>query len=117
MFKVQRTRILGTDTVVYRAWEPTQFIGGKHHTITTFDGVWFGLIGSDPDPSVYNHLPVGPERTAKVGEAYQARYQLAHQLIRNAFPEAAALGNTDNGEIEVRDPVVVFHNKVVTIEG
>ena len=43
--KIHKIRIIGTSTVVYSAWEPSSVMG-PHSTITTFDGSWFGRVGT-----------------------------------------------------------------------
>jgi len=97
---VRKIQIIGTKLYVYSAWEPTELLG-RHRTIThRDDDQCFGRIGCDPDPALYDHLPVGPERTKAVTAAYEARYQVAYAAILGAYPEAAK-GTKRSGEIEV----------------
>lgn len=95
-----RFGIIGTTTVVYQAWEPSTMMG-RHSTVTFFDGECYGRIGTDPDGSKFDHLPVGEERFAAVAAAYDERYQLAYAAILEAFPEAAD-GEPADGEITVQ---------------
>lgn len=96
---VTRRRIIGTRTLVYTAWEPA-YLMEQHPTITTFERHvrghegWWGQIGSDVDPALYEHLPVGRERWAAIDRAYAARAQVAYDLIDRAFPEKKTRGLT-----------------------
>jgi hypothetical protein len=96
---IQRFRVITTNTIVYQAWEPGTLMG-RHSTVTFFDGRCFGRIGSDPDGSIYDGIPVGAERSAAVKRAYDERYAVAYEAIIRAFPEAAD-GKRDMGEITV----------------
>jgi len=101
MTKIQRTMGALNGTTRYVAWEsstPT----GKHSTITTIDGEWYGRIGTDPDPEMFEHLTAGSdERIAAVRRAYEHRYQAAYCAIVAEYPEAV-MGKMSMGEIEVR---------------
>lgn len=94
---VKRFQIATTTTIVHQAWEPST-IRGPHSSVTTIDGSWYGRIGTDPDPGLYNHLPVGPERSAAVKAAYAQRYAVAYAAIIACFPETAD-GIKSDGEI------------------
>jgi len=96
---VKRFRVIGTQTVVYQAWEPSG-IRGRHSSVTTVDGQWYGKVGTDPDPALYDHLPVGDERSRNLQQAYQERYAVAYQAIIEACPETAD-GHRSDGEIEI----------------
>lgn len=93
--------IIGTPTVVYTAWEPSELVG-RHSTVTTYAGEWYGCIGTDPEKSLYDHVPVGEDRSMAVRDAYEQRYEVAYDAIIKAFPEAAG-GRRSGGEITVRD--------------
>lgn len=88
---------------IYSAWQKivSPFDDHRAHTITTVDGVWFGKIGSDPEPEKYDHLPVGPERFAAVRDAYRYRALIAEQYIHDAFPETRGHYAEEFGEIEI----------------
>jgi hypothetical protein len=99
--KIQKTQIIGTETTVYTAWEPSTPCG-RHGTITTIDGEWYGRIGTDPDPEMFEHLPVGSDaRIAAVKRAYALRYEAAYLAIIAKYPELIQKGTMSNGEIEV----------------
>lgn len=99
---VKRTNIITTDMYVYSVWEPSAVMG-RHSTITTFDGVWFGQIGTRPLPANIESLS-GPKRYEAVKAFHAAQYQEAHALIREVFPEARE-GRTFMGEIELHAPL------------
>lgn len=98
---IQRSRVIGTNTVVYTAWEPSK-LRGNHSTVTTFDGKWYGRIGTDPERALFDHIPVGDDRSEAVQEAYEQRFRVAYDAILKAFPEAA-IGTRSGGEIAVTD--------------
>jgi len=99
--KVQRTKILTTNFEIFSAWEPST-IAGEHRTITFFDGKCFGQIGSNPDPKIYNHLPVGEERFQAVRTAYEQQYNRAYDLIYEQFPELLNIDHKkESGEIVI----------------
>ncbi len=93
---------------IYTAWEKVEGIFDKrHHSLTTFDGQWYGKIGTDPDPDRFDHLPVGPERTEALHEEYRRRAWIACEYIYDAFPETRGHWADGFGEIsiiEYRDP-------------
>ena len=102
--EVTRTRISGTDTVVYAAYEPSEYLSrhGIFHTFFhTFAGECHGRIGPDPDPALYEHLEVGPKRFEAVEAAYEARSLVAYAAIRRAFPEAE--GRHIHGEVVMQN--------------
>lgn len=103
---VKRTLMLGDPNgpkvVTFTAWEPSE-IAGSHGTITTIAGRWYGKIGTDPDPALFEHLVgASDERCVAVAAAYEARYQVAYTAIVRAFPEVADGGVRSDGEITVR---------------
>jgi len=101
---VHRFNVCTTRTMVYQAWELSELMG-RHSTITFEDGQCLGRIGTDPDKSRYDGMPVGDERFAAVREAYEARFQVAYDAIVEAYPEAAN-GERSDGEITVVVPRV-----------
>jgi hypothetical protein len=98
---VKRTRIIGTDTVVYSAWKQIDGpFSGNGGTITSHDGTWFQRIGTDPRSELFENLPVGEERSAAVKNAYAERYAAAYMIIKKAFPEVLNRdGRMSDGEI------------------
>jgi hypothetical protein len=79
--RVTATRIIGTLTVVYSAWEPS-VVMGRHTTISHLGGTQcYGRIGTLVD-----------------GTTRQEQYRRAYRLIIDRHPEAAA-GTRDAGEI------------------
>lgn len=98
---VKRFRIIGTNLIIYEAWEPSELMG-RHSTVTFIGGKVWGRIGTDPDQSLFEHLPVGDDRSEAVRKAYQQRYQVAYDAIVEAFPEADA-GKRSMGEIHLVD--------------
>lgn len=101
---INATRIIGTHTVIYSAYAPRTELKDPR-SIFYIDGVCHGKIGSDPDPIIYQHLPVGPERTAAVNRAYMDRYDVAYSAILAAHPELLTKEiRRDMGRIEVQIP-------------
>lgn len=99
---VTKTRILGTATRVHAAYLPIP--KGQNHlwsTHITHNGQWYGRIGTDPDRTLFEHLPKGTERSRLVREAYNARYAVAYAAIREAFP--GIRGAMIDGEIETQE--------------
>lgn len=94
---VRATRTIGTMVVVFSAWEPSAMMG-KHSTITTFDGEWYGQIGSRPLPTYIELLKGGsPERSEALRQFRQAQQIEAFGAIRAAFPEAEFTSENDYG--------------------
>lgn len=93
---ITRTALLG-GVAVFEAYEPSAVMG-KHHVITTFDGAWYGQIGSRFIPAEIEALRGGsPERLAAC-DAYRAAQRAeAYALIREAFPEAAGAPDDTHG--------------------
>jgi hypothetical protein len=98
---VHKYNIGCTNRIIYNAWEPST-ITGNHSTITTFDGKWYGRIGTNPDKSMFSHLePCSIERHHAVNKAYQQQYDRAIKYIKEAYPELKETVMTDRGEIEI----------------
>ena len=101
---IQSHRIGGTCSVVFSAWEPRR----DHSTITTNpDGPGFiGRIGTDPDHSTFDHLPVGDARSEAVQAAYSSRYSAAYAAILAANPYLSDDPSMiqDMGEIRIESP-------------
>jgi len=107
-FLVRRYRILGTQTVVYDAWEPDERIARTgveifgHSMLTHHAGRWWGQIGTGPLPASVDALPT---RSDERSHAYRvwavAEHARAYALIMQAFPEAAT-GRRHAGEITRR---------------
>lgn len=98
--KVQRSRIIGTTSVVLSAWEPSSYTG-PHGTVTTIDGQCYGRIGTLRPSHELQALPAGSEeRSRKVRAHYDAEYQRAYAAIIAVHAEAKH-GEPDMGQIEV----------------
>lgn len=96
MVEVKRTRIIGTDQVVYTAWEPYD----RHGTMTTIDGKLYGRIGTRPLTAELDALPRGTrERVLAVDSYHRAQYGEAYDAIVAAYPEAGMDGVYGMGEI------------------
>lgn len=96
---VQKYNIIGTNLVVYNAWEPSSVMG-KHSSITFIEGKCYGQIGHRFMSPEIEALPAGSkERIEAVQKAYDEQYQEAYRLIVEAFPEAAS-GSRSMGDIE-----------------
>jgi len=107
-FLVRRYRILGTQTVVYDAWEPDVrtartgdgFFG--HAMLTHHAGRWWGQIGTGPLPASVDALPARSEARGLAYRAWEAaEHERAYVLIVQAFREAAS-GRRHDGEITRR---------------
>ncbi len=97
---VHKYNIIGTNLIVYNAWEPSS-ITGKHSTITFIDSKCYGQIGTRRMPPEIDVLPAGSEERIKaVRRNYEEQYQEAYRIIIEAFPEASA-GTRDMSDIEV----------------
>ena len=95
---VRRIPIPGTNVVVFSAWTPVE---APANPATRMDilGEPYGQIGTDPDRTLFYHLPEGSqERTEALAAAYVERYAVAYAAILAAHPEAAA-GDQYFGEI------------------
>jgi hypothetical protein len=110
-YVVTKSRIIGTDYVVYTAWEPDGY-GAGHSTITyerfpftgwpdlTQFGKW-GRVGMERLPQALEDLPAGSdERGRRVREWQAAQYERAYNIICDAYPEARS-GRRSMGEIEM----------------
>jgi hypothetical protein len=96
---VDKFSVGGTNIIVYNAWEPSG-VFGEHSTITTFDGEWYGRIGTKRLSPEVEKLPAGSkERIDAVGKAFEEQYEEAYRLIEEAYPESAN-GKHTMGEIE-----------------
>lgn len=102
---IQKVQVAGG--VIYSAWEPRLSAlppaqGRYHHTITFIDGQFYGRIGTDPEPSLFEHLEKGTQaRSAAVKQAYAERYAVAYEAIVSAHPELKTKGRRNDGVIEV----------------
>ena len=102
---IERTRIIGTDTVVFSAWEPSRGTispnAFSHSSISTLGGDSFwGQIGSRHLPIQLSTLPAtSPERSAAVRAYHAGEYQRAYALIRAEYPDIPADSREDMGEI------------------
>ncbi len=97
---VHKYNIIGTRLIVYNAWEPSSVMG-KHSTITTIDGKWYGRLGTSQVPPDINALPAGSDERIKAVRTYFDKEETeAYRIVIEAFPEAAA-GTRDMGDIEI----------------
>jgi hypothetical protein len=96
---VKATRIIGTDTIVYSAWEsstPT----GAHATITRIDDEWFGKIGTRRPPAEVTDMPaMSDERYAAARAHYAAEQVRAITTILDHEPRLNVTGYIDGCEI------------------
>jgi hypothetical protein len=92
----EKFNIIGTAVEVAKVWEPRE----GHSTITSFDGAWYGQIGTERLPAELETLPCGDERYAAVKNWQAAKYARAYALILQAFPEMEG-GRYDMGDITV----------------
>lgn len=87
---VHKYNIIGTNLVVYNAWEPSSVMG-KHSSITFIDSKCYGQIGHRHMPPETEALPAGTEeRVNAVTQNYREQDEEAYRVIIEAFPEAAA---------------------------
>lgn len=99
-FTVTRTRIIGTRTFVYSAYEPYN----SHHTFTHIDGVRVGRVASREISRKMDQLPAySEERSTAVRAFLAANRHVAYVAILAAFPEAQDAGLRDNGDIEIQE--------------
>lgn len=112
---VQRIQIIGTQVLVFNAYEPSAITlvavedaakgagGVGHSTISSFDGEWYGDIASRRlTPELAAMRSMSEERSNAVDAYHRANYEAAYALILQAFPEAAA-GTRRGGEITLTD--------------
>lgn len=98
--KVIKTKLIGTNRVVFSAWEPTEFAVG-HSVVTTIEGKWYGRIGSRRLPEELESLPaMSASRSKAVRAWHQSEYQRAYAIIEEYDPRATC-GRRDMGEIEI----------------
>jgi hypothetical protein len=101
--QIRRTQIIGTNIVVFSAWEPSVLMGAHSNLTSDGNGNWIGRIGTNRNlPSEIETLPPGSDaRIDAVRGWYDAQYERAYNLIITAHPEAAN-GTRRSGEIEIR---------------
>ena len=112
---VNASQIIGTEIVIFATYK---LINGSpfesnYSTITSWDhwdgyDGWFGRVGTDPDPSEYEDVPVGDKRSHLVHEAYQKRFMHSYDMIHQADQ------NTRNGIH--RDGEVTMNIKDVNLD-
>ena len=98
---VRRSRLLGTNTLMFHAWAPIDGImASPYSTITHMDERWWGRLGTERELSAeLEALPArSQERWERVHAWHEQNYQRAYELIERAFPEAAA-GRYSMGDI------------------
>lgn len=96
---IDKYSIIGTNIIVYNAWEPSG-VFGRHSTITTIDGKWYGRIGTRWLPPYLENMLAGSlERIQTVSKWLKDQYEEAYTLILQAYPEASS-GMCTMGEIE-----------------
>ncbi len=99
---IQKSPIIGTGIVEYSAWEPSALVG-RHSSITSIAGEWYGRIGTRWPPPELERLPAwSDERMKAVGRWHEEQYQEAYDLIIRAFPQAAK-GRRSMGIITVTE--------------
>lgn len=104
MIKIQKTRIIGTRVIRFSAWErsPVQrLLELPYSTITTFDGEWFGQIGTERLPPEIDRLPSRSDARMEAYDGWRSELERhAHELIIAEYPEAVH-GRIDGNEIEI----------------
>jgi len=119
---VHKTRIIGTNRVIFSAWEPTYGSpekGFNHTTITMINGSWYGKVGTHRLPAYLTPRPRGRNNTLEAWITYdivvraadewtQANRRRAYFAIEFDYPEISAGGyegriTRDSGEIII-DP-------------
>lgn len=87
----QRVPIIGTDRVVYSAWEPTELMFEmRHSTITHLDPenpAWFGRTGTEKLPIRIELMQDVPCHLRAHDEWRRSTYETAYEVILTAFPE------------------------------
>ncbi len=111
MIVIRQTRIIGTDRVIFSAWEPTALMArvGAGHSTITHDGErgWLGRIGTSALPAEIDPIPVGPARSfAGRRGSNEHEHRRAYRALIGAHPELNDCRDArfDMGEIEVRAP-------------
>ena len=104
---VARHNILGTNVVVYTAYEIDIPVTGEYHNHTTLQHidsrhVWYGTITSRMLPRELAEMPIGPEKFALVDAFRYRNEQEAYTLIMEAFPHTL-VGDARDGLIEIDD--------------
>jgi len=89
----------GDGYYVADAWEPTSGPMGGHSTITTFDGVWYGQIGTRRLPADLDALPAYSDERSQAVRAWMAEEDAeARNLLRehlaDVIRDAEARGYT-----------------------
>ncbi len=111
---VETTRIIGTDTVYFSAWESVTAHGeNSHGTYKTSpmgngaDYTWYGRVGTRRLPADFNALPAfSEERKAAVGAWHAAQYDEAYAAIvkHPDFPAQPKHEHRSMGEISCQIP-------------
>ena len=92
---VMRYGIIGTDALIYSAWEPDT----GHSTITRIDDQRVGRVGTRRLTSELDALPArSAERYSAVDSWHADQYTAAYAAIESAFPESAG-GTHSMGEV------------------
>jgi len=85
---VARFSVIGTKMIVYEVWEPSSLMG-RHSTVRTINGEWYGRLGTKSLPYEIDQLPAGSnERLLAVGRWLDQQYEEAYRIILAAYPEA-----------------------------
>lgn len=88
-FWVRRTRIIGTGTCVYSAWRIDHGRPNHEHlTITHMFGVCLGKVGTEVISDEIWTMSDKNEKARRIEAYRQEMWDLACDLIREAFPEA-----------------------------
>lgn len=89
--------MMGGDHVHLSAWE-AGLLFGDHSTVTTFDGNWYGKIGTERISPEIEALKGGsPERIAACDRHRAYHCERARIAIAEAFPEFASIMRIDFG--------------------
>lgn len=114
-FAVVRYNILGTNVVVYNAYELDIPVPGEYHNHTTLqhidsNHVWYGTLTSRMLPREIADMSVGPERFRMVDAFRYKNEQDAYDLIMQAFPHTRFMWDSKrDGVIEINShPIASF---------
>lgn len=99
---VNRFQVIGTNYIVYQAWEPCPSIMNAHSSITHFGDALYGKITSRPLPEHFKAMmPGSNERSKAVREWYQSLYAESIAAILAKYPHLDGADiRIDDGEIE-----------------
>lgn len=99
--RVAYHRIIGTDVVVFRAWERVAGVACGHTTITSYpegDGwKWWGAVSARPLPEEVERMPYDGDRATAARAFRVGTFRESERLVLFAFPALAGLAK--DGEV------------------